>query len=67
MNMEPEDWLAELDQGTLNAPLVHPRIKDFAERVTKRTTELRLEQAISVESEASSILNIEARSLRQSP
>jgi hypothetical protein len=55
MNMEPEDWLAELDQGTLNAPLAHPRIRDFAERVAQRKRELRSEHANSAECQASSI------------
>ncbi len=67
MHMEPEEWLAELDQGTLNAPLAHPRIRDFAERVAKRTTELRLEQANSEKRQEGSIVSTEDRSLPQSP
>jgi hypothetical protein len=55
MDMEPEDWLAELDQGTLNSPLAHPRIKDFAERVAQRKRELRLQHANSTECRASPI------------
>ena len=44
--LKPEDWLTNLDQGTTNAPLTHPRIPDFAERVAERTAELRTEQQL---------------------
>ena len=43
-NLEPEDWLKDLDQGTVNASLTHPRIEGFAERVAEQTAELRKEQ-----------------------
>jgi hypothetical protein len=66
MHMEPEDWLAELDHGTLNAPLAHPRIGDFAERVAKRTTELRLQQANNEKRQEGSVVSKEDRSLPQS-
>jgi predicted XRE-type DNA-binding protein len=45
-NLEPEDWLKDLDQGTVNAPLTHPRMENFAERVAERTAELRKEQQL---------------------
>jgi hypothetical protein len=45
-NLEPEDWLKDLDQGTVNAPLTHPRIENFAERVAEQTAELRKEQQL---------------------
>ena len=64
--MKLEDWLTELDQGIHNAPLFHPRIKDFAELVAKRTKELRFEQA-NHKGHGSSIVNIEDRSRPQSP
>lgn len=41
-NFEPEDWLTDLDNDTTNAPLTHPRIPDFAERVTELRTEHQL-------------------------
>ncbi len=67
MHMEPEDWLSDLDHGTLNAPLAHPRIGDFAERVAKRTTELRLKQANNEKRQKGSDVSTEDRSLPQSP
>jgi predicted XRE-type DNA-binding protein len=45
-NLEPEDWLTDLDAGTTNAALTHPRVSDFAERVTERVTELRKEHQL---------------------
>jgi predicted XRE-type DNA-binding protein len=45
-NLEPEDWLADLDKGTINAPLTHPRMPDFAERVAERVAELRTEHQL---------------------
>jgi predicted XRE-type DNA-binding protein len=45
-NLNPEDWLTNLDAGITNAPLAHPRMKDFAEQVAIRTSELRNEHQL---------------------
>jgi predicted XRE-type DNA-binding protein len=45
-NLEPEDWLTDLDAGTTNAALTHPRVSDFTERVTERVAELRKEHQL---------------------